>query len=70
MTLSDWLELQRISDVAFARTLGVAQSTVLRLRRGHRRPSLALAEKIDAITKGAVTPNDWRVASSAGESAA
>ena len=70
MTLSDWLELRQISDVAFARTLGVAQSTVLRLRRGDRCPSMALAQKIAAVTKGGVTPNDWPTASAGNESAA
>lgn len=59
MQLAQYLETRKITDAEFAKTLGVAQSTVLRLKRGERRPSLELAQRIAEVTAGEVQPSDF-----------
>jgi transcriptional regulator with XRE-family HTH domain len=54
MTLSEYLSDKQISDKAAAEALGIDRSTVANLRTGRRRPSIAIAAKIEAWTKGKV----------------
>lgn len=64
MRLSQYLEARKITDAEFAKTLGVAQSTVLRLKRGDRQPSLDLAQRIAEATAGEVQPSAFFTAPS------
>ncbi|WP_183921586.1 helix-turn-helix transcriptional regulator [Sphingomonas sp. BK069] len=59
MRLSAFLELpgQRATDIA--RKCGVAVSTITRVAKGEKRPSMDLAEKIRAATNGAVSADDF-----------
>lgn len=62
MTLSDYLEKKRITDAAFAATVGMSQSQVNRLKNGRSRPSWEAIAAIEKATKGKVTANDFAVA--------
>lgn len=57
--LSTWLSDQKLSDKAFADRLGVAPSTVHRLKNGERSPSIDLLARIEKETAGAVTARDF-----------
>ena len=59
MTLDDFLKASPDSAAAIAKELGVDYSTLWRLRTGKQLPTWATLEKIVAVTKGAVTPNDF-----------
>ena len=41
--------------------LGIDPAHLARLKNGQRLPSLALALKIQRVTKGAVSPESWRL---------
>ena len=58
MLLSDYLVLGRITRAAFARTLGTSKGYLSDIINGKRRASLDMALKIQAETKGAVTPSE------------
>jgi transcriptional regulator with XRE-family HTH domain len=64
MNLAAFLDQHCISDEAFAEKIGVERQTVHRYRSGERRPTWAVLEKIEKVTAGAVTANDF-VATSA-----
>lgn len=59
MQLASYLKTLKITDAEFARMIGVNQSTVLRLKRRERRPSLELAQRIFKATGGKVPPTAW-----------
>jgi transcriptional regulator with XRE-family HTH domain len=59
MDLASYVEREKITAAAFGRKIGCSRSFVLRLIRGERRPSLAVAEQIAKETKGAVTVADF-----------
>jgi transcriptional regulator with XRE-family HTH domain len=59
MHLQAYLEAENIPDSVFAKRVGVAQSTILRLKRGERKPSLDLAQRIYEATNRAVPPSEW-----------
>ncbi|WP_375272075.1 helix-turn-helix domain-containing protein [Sphingomonas sp.] len=58
MTLDSYLASQALTEASFAAKVGVDQSTINRVRRGHR-PSPKLMGAIATATDGAVTPNDF-----------
>ena len=58
MKLKDFLILTRMTEAAFARDLGVKQSTVHRLCKGAL-PTRKTAARIAKITKRRVMPNDF-----------
>ena len=58
--LSRWLDKSRFSRDEFAAKLGITRTSLDRLCRADRRPSLALALRIEEETSGAVTVRDWQ----------
>lgn len=59
MRLEDWLNEQKVSVGAFARKIGVPDSTIRRVISERRSPTHAIMERIIAATDGAVLPNDF-----------
>lgn len=59
MTLSQYLEAQKLTQAGFAARLGVPQATVSKLASGHRFPSVDTAKRIAAATDGAVPITAW-----------
>ena len=60
MKLTDWLSKSGTSQAELARQLAITQGRVSQLCGGAK-PSLELALRIRAITKGAVSPQDFNV---------
>lgn len=56
---SRWLDGARITRAAAAEGLGISRAHVDRLCRNARRPSLALATRIERYTDGAVPATSW-----------
>lgn len=60
MTLSEFLEVNGITDAEFARRIGAgSRMTVGRYRRHERIPRPKPMERIVAATEGKVTPADF-----------
>lgn len=59
MTLDDFLRKQDLSTPDFAKLVGASRSQISRVRRGQSRPSWELVERIEAVTSGQVTANDF-----------
>jgi transcriptional regulator with XRE-family HTH domain len=59
MRLSDWLGTRGVEAPDFAKRIGVSARYLNMLKRGVRRPSLELMDKIARRTQGAVTFEDW-----------
>ena len=55
MQLSEYLSARGLKPADMARLLNVENSTVTRILRRERRPSLDLAARIEAVTNGEVT---------------
>ncbi|UAK23645.1 helix-turn-helix domain-containing protein [Sphingomonas nostoxanthinifaciens] len=58
MTLLDHLKSRQISVAAFAAKIDEATNTIRKIAYGQRQPSLALAVKISAATRGDVAEAD------------
>jgi DNA-binding XRE family transcriptional regulator len=58
MTLNDWLEKHRMTQVELAARLGVSESTISRVRRGINAPGLDIAIKIQEATNNQVGLTD------------
>lgn len=59
MKLATYLETNALSDAAFAETIGVDRTTVMRLRHRGQIPTVPIMKKIADVTEGAVTANDF-----------
>jgi transcriptional regulator with XRE-family HTH domain len=59
MKLKEYLTTKNIGHTDFAADLGVSQVTVTRYANGKRKPSLAMALKIEEVTKRKVKVSDW-----------
>ena len=59
MKLGEWLQKSGTSQAEFARGLAITQGRVSQLCGGGQQPSLELALRIRAFTKGAVRPEDF-----------
>jgi len=59
MKLADYLEQEAVSDAEFARLIGVKRQAVHRYRRGTRFPDRKILSKIQTVTNGTVTANDF-----------
>lgn len=59
MKLGDWMQARNLRDEEVAELVESDRSTISRVRRGVSRPSWDLAEKLAAVTDGAVMPNDY-----------
>lgn len=60
MRLRTWLKQVKMQQQVFAKTVPVTEQYLSHLLNGKRKPSMRLAERIEELTEGAVTPNDWR----------
>lgn len=67
MTLPEYLAKEQLNESAFARLLGVPNSTVHRWIKGKRHPSMALLPKIEQVTGGTVKAKDFYPAREAAE---
>lgn len=67
MTLHRYLEQHSLRPSQFANRIGVPASTITRLLRGERRPSLETLRKITAATDGQVKAEDFAVQHEAAE---
>jgi transcriptional regulator with XRE-family HTH domain len=59
MRLETYLAENGLKPAEFAARMGKPASTVSRVLRGEREPSMALLRAIKLATNGAVTPNDF-----------
>lgn len=59
MKLARYLEINQISDSAFAETIGVSRQAVFRYKTGERFPERPVLAKIFKATRGEVTANDF-----------
>jgi transcriptional regulator with XRE-family HTH domain len=59
MRLEDWMTATKATDQALATKLGVDRSTISRIRRGKRVPSVEIMRAIHEATSGAVSANDF-----------
>lgn len=59
MQLKSYLDRQKISRAAFGTSIGVTEVAVTRYINGDRIPRPAKMALIEAVTKGAVKPNDF-----------
>jgi transcriptional regulator with XRE-family HTH domain len=59
MRLSKFLRLSGMSQGAFAKAIGVQQSTVSRYVSGVKQPSLDVLKRITRATSGEVTVDDF-----------
>lgn len=57
--LTTWRKSEKLSQAQVAERLGVSRWTVNRLELGERTPSMALANRLNEISDGKVTPNDF-----------
>jgi 3,4-dihydroxy 2-butanone 4-phosphate synthase/GTP cyclohydrolase II len=61
MKLADYLRKERLTAAGFAERISAPASTITRILRGQRSPSLEIMERVAGATRGAVTPNDFLV---------
>lgn len=59
MQLKSYLDRQKISRAAFGASIGVSEVAVTRYINGDRIPRAAKMALIEAVTEGAVKPNDF-----------
>ena len=59
MRLTNFLDLPGQNATEIARRCNVAVSTITRVAKGEKKPSLGLIEKIRNATRGAVTADDF-----------
>jgi hypothetical protein len=59
MKLAEFLSLSKMTQADFARATGLSQQVVGRYVYGHRVPRTEAMARIVAVTRGAVTPNDF-----------
>jgi DNA-binding XRE family transcriptional regulator len=59
MTLHEWLTREQRTDAWLAEKIGRHRTTITRIRNGRLRPSVAVAAKIQKLSRGAVTAADY-----------
>lgn len=59
MTLDEYMTRNEVSATKMAGLSGCSVGYVGRLRRGERRPSMDVAERIEAATAGLVPVSSW-----------
>lgn len=57
--LADFMSKAKLTDADLARQVGRERTTITKLKNGQALPSLDLALKIAAISKGAVPPTAY-----------
>lgn len=58
MNLKEYFEKKSLSQVSFAKKIGISKAHICNILKGKRTPSLALMRRIIEITKGEVTVGD------------
>ena len=61
MFLEEYLEKECLTQRKFASLIGISTVHMNRIIRGKRAPSLGVAKKIERVTKGEVTTDDYRL---------
>ena len=61
MTLPDWLHAHDLTDAAFAARIGVTRQALHRYKRGERFPHRDVLARINKVTRGEVSANDFMV---------
>jgi DNA-binding transcriptional regulator YdaS (Cro superfamily) len=59
MRLSDWMGLHGYDDTKVAKLVGVAQSTINRIRNGVTKPSGNTMARIEEVTGGECSAKDF-----------
>jgi transcriptional regulator with XRE-family HTH domain len=59
MTLTEWRKSRNLSLRAAGEVLGVSHVRVLQYERGDNSPRLSTVDRIERLTRGAVTRLDW-----------
>jgi len=65
MKLSEWMSKKRLSNSEVAKIItertgvSVERTYVSRLKNGHRKPSMSMAQAIKEASGGRVSMNDW-----------
>jgi DNA-binding XRE family transcriptional regulator len=59
MHISQWMSKEVRTDDWLADRVGRERSTITKLRLGQAEPSMELARRIEAVTRGKVTLYDW-----------
>lgn len=59
MKLATYLESEKLTDAAFARSIGVERQAVGRYKAGERFPEKPILLRIYEVTDGKVTANDF-----------
>ena len=59
MRLADWMSMNGVNDDQMAERVAVDRATISRIRRGKHKPSWPILLRLQEITMGAVTPNDF-----------
>lgn len=55
MKLADYMYFNKITKTQMAQDLGIRREWLSLIASGHKRPSVELAQKIEALTHGKVT---------------
>ncbi len=63
MILHEYLKKEAIPVQKFAEEIDVSSQAVYRYIAGARVPKRSIMQRISAVTKGSVTPNDFMVSS-------
>jgi len=61
MYLQEYLSNQGLTQSAFASMIGISRVQVNRLIKGKRAPSLKVAKRIERVTGGLVTTDDYLI---------
>lgn len=59
MKLKTWLRQVKMQQQDFAKKVPLNEQHLSRLVTGKVNPSMKTARRIEELTEGAVTPNDW-----------
>lgn len=54
-----WYERSKMSYTEIAKLLGCSRQSVSNIANGHRTPGLALAQRIEKVSGGAVKVGSW-----------
>ena len=61
MDLKAYLNKKGMTQLAFAKSIGISPAELNRFIKGKRTPTLKLAKKIERITQGQVTTDDYYI---------
>lgn len=59
MKLLDYIVINNLKVIEFARSIGISRVSIHGFLRGSRKPSLRTKKKIEIATNGIVSMDDW-----------